>query len=116
MARTQLYLVRHGEAEPHDGDLSARVGRRLRKVPFSVIHHSPLARAAIIAGDRPRHACDRIADRTPAPSPAQRSGYPQRWHSWLDESQRTNATRTRPPCARRSTTSASSATTTGPSC
>ncbi|MEU4243670.1 histidine phosphatase family protein [Actinoplanes sp. NPDC026619] len=73
MARTQLYLVRHAEAEPHDGDLSAhgreqaeRLGRRLRPVPFAAIHHSPLPRAAqtadLVGGHLPqvpRHACAR---------------------------------------------------------
>jgi broad specificity phosphatase PhoE len=48
-----LYLVRHGEAAPHDGPLSpageqqARLtGRRLKDVPLSAIHHGPLPRAA----------------------------------------------------------------------
>ena len=103
MARTQLYLVRHGEQDPAsehapDGGLSRlgreqadRLGRRLRAVPFSAVHHSPLARATqtadIIAGHLskvPRHSCDLVADRTPVPSPAQRGRYPDRWHAWLD--------------------------------
>lgn len=48
-----LYLVRHGEAVPHDGPLSPAgeqqaqlTGRRLKDVPLSVIHHGPLPRAA----------------------------------------------------------------------
>ena len=48
-----LYLVRHGEASPHDGPLSpagqeqARLtGRRLKDVPFSAVYHGPLPRAA----------------------------------------------------------------------
>ena len=48
-----LYLVRHGEAVPHDGPLSpageqqARLtGRRLKDVPLSAIYHGPLPRAA----------------------------------------------------------------------
>ena len=48
-----LYLVRHGEASPHDGPLSdlgreqARlVGQRLRDVPLAAIWHGPLPRAA----------------------------------------------------------------------
>ena len=48
-----LYLVRHGEAAPHDGPLSpagerqARLtGERLRDVPLSAIQHGPLPRAA----------------------------------------------------------------------
>ncbi len=103
MARTQLYLVRHGEQDPAsdhapEGGLSSlgreqadRLGRRLHTVPFSAIHHSPLARASqtadIVAGQLPRvprHACDLVADRTPVPSAAQRDRYPQRWHTWLD--------------------------------
>ncbi|MFC0533424.1 histidine phosphatase family protein [Phytohabitans kaempferiae] len=103
MARTQLYLVRHGEQDPApghaaDGGLSHlgreqadRLGRRLRKVPFSAIHHSPLARAAqtadIVAGHLPhvpRHDCDHLADRTPVPSVGQRGRYPDRWLAWLD--------------------------------
>ena len=47
-----LYLVRHGEAVPHDGPLSPAgeqqaqlTGRRLKDVPLSVIHHGPLPRA-----------------------------------------------------------------------
>lgn len=60
-----LYLIRHGEASPHDGPLSevgreqARLtGQRLRDVPFAAIWHGPLVRAAqtaaIIAKDFPQ--------------------------------------------------------------
>ncbi|MEV1320127.1 histidine phosphatase family protein [Micromonospora arborensis] len=103
MARTKLYLVRHGEQDqPSDhapaGGLSALgreqadlLGRRLRMVPFSAIHHSPITRAAqtadIVGGhlaEVPRHACDFVVDRTPVPSAGQRGRYPDRWHSWLD--------------------------------
>jgi len=103
MARTRLYLVRHGEQDPAsdhalDSGLSQfgreqadRLGRRLRTVPFSAIHHSPLARAAetadVVAGHFPhvpRHDCDYLADRTPVPSVGQRDGYPDRWLAWLD--------------------------------
>jgi probable phosphoglycerate mutase len=103
VARTQLYLVRHGEqdsASDHaaDGGLSHlgreqadRLGRRLRTVPFSAIHHSPLARAAqtadVVAGHLPRvprHDCDFVTDRTPVPSAGQRGRYPDRWLAWLD--------------------------------
>lgn len=59
-----LYLVRHGEASPHDGPLSdigreqARlVGERLGAVPFAAIHHGPSERttqtAAVIAESHP---------------------------------------------------------------
>ncbi len=48
-----LYLVRHGDASPHDGPLSevgreqARLaGQRLREVPLAVIQHGALPRAA----------------------------------------------------------------------
>jgi serine/threonine-protein phosphatase PGAM5 len=103
MARTQLYLVRHGEQDrtsDHgtDGGLSQlgfeqadRLGRRLRGVPFAAIHHSPLARAVqtadVVAAHLPqvpRHDCDFVADRTPVPSARQRGRYPDRWHAWLD--------------------------------
>ena len=103
MARTRLYLVRHGEQDPAsadtaDGGLSAfgreqadRLGRRLGAVPFSAIHHSPLSRAVqtaeVVAGYLPqvsRHACDFVADRTPVPSAGQRGRYPDRWLAWLD--------------------------------
>ncbi|GAA2619492.1 histidine phosphatase family protein [Paractinoplanes durhamensis] len=104
MARTRLYLVRHGEQDPAtdhapDGGLSPlgrvqadRLGRRLRAVPFAAIHHSPLARAAqtadIAAGHLPgvaRHACDFALDRTPVPTAERRDRYPDRWHGWLDD-------------------------------
>jgi broad specificity phosphatase PhoE len=103
MARTQLYLVRHGEQDSAcdhapDGGLSQlgreqadRLGRRLRTVPFSAIHHSPLARAAqtadVVAGHLqgvPRHDCAFVADRTPVPSAGQRGRYPDQWLGWLD--------------------------------
>jgi broad specificity phosphatase PhoE len=52
-----LYLVRHGEADPHDGPLSQAgerqaqlTGQRLKDVPFSGIYHGPLPRAAQTAG------------------------------------------------------------------
>ncbi|POX55140.1 histidine phosphatase family protein [Streptomyces sp. Ru71] len=55
MAGTQaryLYLTRHGEASPDESELTeagrrqaALLGRRLRGVPLTAIHHGPLARA-----------------------------------------------------------------------
>jgi len=52
-----LYLVRHGEADPHDGPLSQAgerqaqlAGQRLKDVPFRGIYHGPLPRAAQTAG------------------------------------------------------------------
>ncbi|MER5644584.1 histidine phosphatase family protein [Streptosporangium sp. NPDC002524] len=48
-----LYVTRHGEASPAGGSLTENgrrqavlLGRRLRSVPISVIHHGPLPRAA----------------------------------------------------------------------
>jgi serine/threonine-protein phosphatase PGAM5 len=48
-----VYLVRHGDAAPHDGPLSPigeqqakLTGQRLKDVPFSAIYHGPLPRAA----------------------------------------------------------------------
>jgi probable phosphoglycerate mutase len=99
MARTLLYLVRHGEQGPTpDGGLSelgreqARLlGRRLAGVPFATVHHSPLRRAvqtAEILADHlpgvPVHACDLVTDRTPTPVPGQESGYPERYRAFLD--------------------------------
>ncbi|MFI5914017.1 histidine phosphatase family protein [Dactylosporangium sp. NPDC051541] len=103
MGQTRLYLVRHGEQDPTaghapDGGLSPlgreqadRLGRRLRAVPFSAVHCSPLARAAqtadIVGGHLPRvprHHCEFAADRTPVPSPRHRDLYPDRWLPWLD--------------------------------
>lgn len=80
-----LYLLRHGEASPHDGPLSedgreqARLaGQRLRPVPLESICHGPLPRAAetaaIIAADFPgvpMSASDLAGDYIPAqPDPA----------------------------------------------
>lgn len=100
MARTWLHLVRHGEHDPASGHRGLspagrrqadRLGRRLRTVAFSAIHHSPLARATetadIVAGHLPqvpRHACDLVRDRTPVPSAGRRDLYPDRWLDWLD--------------------------------
>jgi hypothetical protein len=79
-----LYLVRHGEADPHDGPLSQAgerqaqlTGQRLKDVPFGGIHHGPLPRAAQTAGliaaslaGVPVCACDVAGDYVPfAPDP-----------------------------------------------
>jgi len=52
-----LYVARHAEALPDESGLTDRgrhqavlLGRRLRDVPFTTIHHSPLPRAAETAG------------------------------------------------------------------
>ena len=64
-----LYLVRHGEASPHDGPLSPAgqeqaqlTGRRLKDVPFSAVYHGLLPRAAQTA--------ELIAPPRPPPRPA----------------------------------------------
>lgn len=48
-----LYITRHGEASPDESGLTENgrrqavlLGRRLRSVPISAIHHGPLPRAA----------------------------------------------------------------------
>src|SRR4051812_44404544 len=77
MARTHLYLVRHGEQDPAsdhapDGGLSPRgrdqadrLGRRLRTVPFAAVHHSPLARAAQTAAIVASHLAQVPRDTVP---------------------------------------------------
>ena len=80
-----LYLVRHGEAAPHDGPLSpagreqARlIGERLKGVPLSAVYHGPLPRAAETASliaayfpDVPVSASDLAGDYIPSdPGPA----------------------------------------------
>ena len=90
-----LYLVRHGEADPHDGPLSeagkeqARLtGQRLSEVPFSAIYHGPLPRAAqtveLIAACSPGvpvSACDLAGDYLPSdPDPA---GLPSSFASFI---------------------------------
>ena len=90
-----LYLVRHGQAEPHDGPLSeagqqqARLtGLRLRHVPFSAIYHGPLPRAAQTAGliaaclpGVPVTTCDLAGDYLPSvPDP---DGLPPRFAAFL---------------------------------
>lgn len=80
-----LYLVRHGEAIPHDGPLSPAgqqqaqlTGMRLKGVPLSAIHHGPLPRAAQTAGligayfpGVPVSSCDLAGDYLPSdPDPS----------------------------------------------
>jgi len=80
-----VYLVRHGDASPHDGPLSPTgeqqaklTGQRLKEVPLSAIYHGPLPRAAqtawLIADCLPGVplACDKLAgDYLPSdPDPA----------------------------------------------
>jgi probable phosphoglycerate mutase len=109
-----LYLVRHGEASPHDGPLSltgqeqARLtGRRLRDVPFSAVYHGPLPRAAqtaeLIAASLPGvpvSACDLAGDYIP--SNPDRMACPPRWSpsTMLPTSRRNSAgPASLPPCA-----------------
>jgi broad specificity phosphatase PhoE len=90
-----LYVVRHGQADPHDGPLSpageeqARLtGRRLADVPFSGIYHGPLPRAAQTASliaaylpGVPVSACDLAGDYLPSvPDP---DGLPPRFADFL---------------------------------
>ncbi|MGW2035445.1 histidine phosphatase family protein [Streptomyces sp. NPDC001811] len=51
-ATRYLYLVRHGEATPDESGLTPAgrrqaelLGRRLRDIPFTTVHHGPLPRA-----------------------------------------------------------------------
>lgn len=90
-----LYVVRHGEAAPHDGPLSqageqqARLtGERLKGVPLSAIYHGPLPRAAQTASliaacfpDVPVSASDLAGDYLPSdPDPA---GLPPSYASFV---------------------------------
>lgn len=105
MASTWLYLVRHGEQQhgPEDGDdpslgLSARgeeqarlLGARLAGIPFDIVRHSPLSRAAqtaqILSGYLPGvpvAASDLLADRTPVPADGQEDAVPVRYRWFLD--------------------------------
>ncbi|MGS2646961.1 histidine phosphatase family protein [Streptosporangium sp. G12] len=74
-----LYLTRHGEASPVEGELTengrrqaALLGRRLRGVPLSAIHHGPLPRAgqtARLIGEQldgvPLHVSEAAGDYVP---------------------------------------------------
>ncbi|MBL1100179.1 histidine phosphatase family protein [Streptomyces coffeae] len=78
-ATRYLYLTRHGEATADERELTAvgrrqavLLGKRLRGVPLSAIHHGPLPRAAQTArliGDQldgvPAHACEPAGDYVP---------------------------------------------------
>ncbi|WFE29603.1 histidine phosphatase family protein [Solwaraspora sp. WMMD791] len=103
MARTLVYLVRHGEQnsdetgpDPGLSELgrrqARRLGARLRAVPFDAVHHGPAARAAQTAEELsdflpgvPVHECRFAADVTPVPTPG-RAGQavPQRYADFLD--------------------------------
>ena len=100
MASTLLYLVRHGEHEHDDdpdpgltrlGEQQARLlGQRLADVPFDVVRHSPLRRAAqtaqIVAGCRPPvpvTSSELLRDRTPLPAADQPDTVPPRYRPFL---------------------------------
>jgi broad specificity phosphatase PhoE len=100
-----LYLVRHGEAVPHDGPLSSigeqqaqLTGKRLKDVPLTAIHHGPLPRAAqtayIIAGYLPGvpvSACDLAGDYIPSdPDPDDLPPSYARFVSQFTAAERTN--------------------------
>lgn len=98
MARTTLYLVRHGEQAAtgdDDAGLSSRGGEqaaglaeRLAGTTFDALHHSALTRARetaqILAGRLTGvtpHTCDLVLDRTPTPGPGSR--YPRRYDAFF---------------------------------
>jgi serine/threonine-protein phosphatase PGAM5 len=104
LASTLLYLVRHAEQahspadEDPDGGISAlgeqqahRLGRRLAGVPFDVVRHSPLRRAAqtaqILASYLPGipvSCSGLLRDCTPMPSAGQAGMIPPRYRPFLD--------------------------------
>ncbi|MFC9690201.1 histidine phosphatase family protein [Kribbella sp. NPDC056951] len=71
-----LYLARHAEATPDETGLTDRgrrqavvLGERLRDIPFTTIHHSPLPRAAqtahLLNHDAPLHPSEPAGDYIP---------------------------------------------------
>ncbi|WP_329331564.1 histidine phosphatase family protein [Streptomyces sp. NBC_00663] len=78
-ATRYLYLVRHGEALPDESGLTeggrrqaTLLGRRLRGIPFTAVHHGPLPRAEqtarLIAGQLkgvPLHVSEVAGDYVP---------------------------------------------------
>lgn len=78
-ATRYLYLVRHGEANPEESGLTEAgrrqavlLGRRLRDIPLTAVHHGPLPRAeqtARLIGDQledvPLHVSDVAGDYVP---------------------------------------------------
>jgi broad specificity phosphatase PhoE len=105
LASTLLYLVRHGEQQcaPGDGDdpglgLSPRgqeqarlLGARLAGVPFDIVRHGPLLRAAetarILSGYLPGVpvcASDLLDDRTPVPPEGHEEAVPAEYRWFLD--------------------------------
>ncbi|MFD0396052.1 histidine phosphatase family protein [Streptomyces nogalater] len=78
-ATRYLYLARHGEALPDESGLTdggrrqaTLLGRRLRDVPFTAVHHGPLPRAeqtARLIGDQlksvPLHVSEAAGDYVP---------------------------------------------------
>ncbi|MET7731092.1 histidine phosphatase family protein [Streptomyces sp. NPDC005402] len=78
-ATRYLYLVRHGEALPDESGLTGAgrqqatlLGRRLRDIPFTAVHHGPLPRATQTARlihdhlkDVPLHVSEVAGDYVP---------------------------------------------------
>ncbi|WP_432588433.1 histidine phosphatase family protein [Streptomyces sp. HD1123-B1] len=78
-ATRYLYLTRHGEATEDESELTAvgrrqavLLGKRLRGVPLSAVHHGPLPRTAQTArliGEQldgvPAHLCEAAGDYVP---------------------------------------------------
>ncbi|MER6030008.1 histidine phosphatase family protein [Streptomyces sp. NPDC001851] len=78
-ATRYLYLVRHGEASPDESGLTeggrrqaTLLGRRLRDIPLTAVHHGPLPRAeqtARLIGDQlrnvPLHVSEVAGDYVP---------------------------------------------------
>ncbi|TDD58781.1 histidine phosphatase family protein [Kribbella antibiotica] len=73
---TDLYLARHAEALPDESgltdrgrDQAARLGQRLKEIPFTTIHHSPLPRAVqtarLLNHQAPLQASEEAGDHIP---------------------------------------------------
>ena len=105
MASTLLYLVRHGEQQhaptgnddpslglsPRGEEQARLLGTRLAGVPFDIVRHSPLRRAAetarILSGYLPGvpvSMSELLDDRTPVPISGQEDAVPWQYRWFLD--------------------------------
>ncbi|MFD7768968.1 histidine phosphatase family protein [Streptomyces sp. NPDC059787] len=106
-ATRYLHLVRHGEASPDGSGLTEAgrrqatlLGRRLRDIPFTAVHHGPLPRAeqtARLIGDQlesvPLHVSEAAGDYVPylperAELPSESADFHLRFLAGADDEER----------------------------